>query len=305
MFWIYLSSFQIFLDLPVNVNRCESWENIPLELNWFSINSKQFCVLVWSLNCCEWTFHSLRDWAHAGVVLYELPTASSHCGSTGVLWVLTGTHPCGPGWWRLPERHLFCGVWSWCCCQVVLWSHREVWEYQCISTNSLTWSLHFFLIRFWMNMQLSHTRLSLNRHALDDFIMTQGSACSLDCWKHWICSTWCLLLKNDLFFPHTRLNRKSHVPLLSPISCLWSWHKVILIQGEKSYVMVEKFRISTGFSTFSLKVISNNVWSSSKFVFLYAVKFCWCSRPRGTADFVVVHLKKRRLIPFHRTFMQN
>ena len=26
----------------------------------------------------------------------ELPTASSHFGSTGVLWVLTGTHPCGP-----------------------------------------------------------------------------------------------------------------------------------------------------------------------------------------------------------------
>ena len=30
------------------------------------------------------------------VVLCELPTASSHFGSTGVLWVLTGTHPCGP-----------------------------------------------------------------------------------------------------------------------------------------------------------------------------------------------------------------
>ena len=26
----------------------------------------------------------------------ELPTASSNFGSTGVLWVLTGTHPCGP-----------------------------------------------------------------------------------------------------------------------------------------------------------------------------------------------------------------
>ena len=23
--------------------------------------------------CCEWTFHSLRDWAHVGVVLCELP----------------------------------------------------------------------------------------------------------------------------------------------------------------------------------------------------------------------------------------
>ena len=35
--------------------------------------------------CCEWTFHSLRDWTHVGVVLCELPTASSHFGSTGVL----------------------------------------------------------------------------------------------------------------------------------------------------------------------------------------------------------------------------
>ena len=26
----------------------------------------------------------------------ELPTASPHFGGTGVLWVLTGTHPCGP-----------------------------------------------------------------------------------------------------------------------------------------------------------------------------------------------------------------
>ena len=90
------------------------------------------------LPCCEWTFHSLRDWAHVGVVLCELPTASSHFGSTGVLWVLTGTHPCGP-----PSRMMEvtrapalvdCGLWSWCCCQVVLWSHREVCEYECIST---------------------------------------------------------------------------------------------------------------------------------------------------------------------------
>ena len=92
------------------------------------------------VECCEWTFQSLRDWAHVGVVLCELPTASSHFGSTGVLWVLTGTHPCGPPSRMMevtiPERQLFvdCGVWSWCCCQVVLWSHREVWEYECIST---------------------------------------------------------------------------------------------------------------------------------------------------------------------------
>ena len=29
-------------------------------------------------------------------MLCEQPTASSHFWSTGVLWVLTGTHPCGP-----------------------------------------------------------------------------------------------------------------------------------------------------------------------------------------------------------------
>ena len=92
------------------------------------------------LPCCEWTFHSLRDWAHVGAVLCEPPTASSHFGSTGVLWVLTRTHPCGP-----PPRMMEVtrapalverGAWSWCCCQVVLWSHREVWEYECISTDS-------------------------------------------------------------------------------------------------------------------------------------------------------------------------
>ena len=43
------SSFQIFLDLSENLNRCESWENILLELHWFSIISRQFCVLVWLL----------------------------------------------------------------------------------------------------------------------------------------------------------------------------------------------------------------------------------------------------------------
>ena len=28
-----------------------------------------------------------------------------------------------------------CGAWSWCCHQVVLWSHRQVCEYECISTK--------------------------------------------------------------------------------------------------------------------------------------------------------------------------
>ncbi len=34
--------------------------------------------------------------AHVWLCACELPTASSHLGSTGVLWVLTGIHPCGP-----------------------------------------------------------------------------------------------------------------------------------------------------------------------------------------------------------------
>ena len=70
-------------------------------------------------------------------MLCELPTASFHFGSTGVLWVLTGTYPCGP-----PSRIMevarapaLCGLWSWCCCRVVLWSHRKVWEYECITTE--------------------------------------------------------------------------------------------------------------------------------------------------------------------------
>ena len=73
------------------------------------------------LPCCEWTFHSLRDWAHVGAVPCELPTGSSHFGSTGALWVLTRTHPCRPPS-RMMEVH------------VVSWSHREVWKYECIST---------------------------------------------------------------------------------------------------------------------------------------------------------------------------
>ena len=88
-------------------------------------------------------YHSLRDWAHVGVVLCELPTASSHFGSTGVLWVLTRTHPCGPPSRRMEVTRapalVDCGLWSWCC-QVVLWSHREVCEYECISTHSETQS---------------------------------------------------------------------------------------------------------------------------------------------------------------------
>ena len=47
------------------------------------------------------------------MVLVELPTASSRFGSTGVLWVSTGTHLCGP-----PSRMMevtrapaLCGLW--------------------------------------------------------------------------------------------------------------------------------------------------------------------------------------------------
>ena len=46
LIWIYLSSFQAFLNMSENLNRCEPWENIPLEFNWFSINSRQFCIFV-------------------------------------------------------------------------------------------------------------------------------------------------------------------------------------------------------------------------------------------------------------------
>ena len=79
---------------------------------------------------------------------------------SGVLWVLTGTHPCGP-----PSRMMevtrapaLSGVWSWCCCQVVLWSHREVCECECISTP-LHWPprLHDLVdsLRFALQVSLS------------------------------------------------------------------------------------------------------------------------------------------------------
>ena len=41
-----ISSVQIFLDLSENLNRCESLANIPLELDWLSINYRRFCMLV-------------------------------------------------------------------------------------------------------------------------------------------------------------------------------------------------------------------------------------------------------------------
>ena len=74
------------------------------------------------------TFHSLRDWAHVGVVLCELPTASCHSGSTGVLWVLTGTSV----WPSIQDDGGYqsaSSLWTVeleCCRHVVLWSHREV-----------------------------------------------------------------------------------------------------------------------------------------------------------------------------------
>ena len=59
----------------------------------------------------------------------ELPTASSHCGSTGVLWVLTGTHPCGP-----PPRQNGGGYQSASsCCGFVEWiveCVERVWNWE-------------------------------------------------------------------------------------------------------------------------------------------------------------------------------
>ena len=46
------------------------------------------------LPCCEWTFHSLRDWAHVGVVLCEPPTASSKFDGA---WCPLWEHGCTVG----------------------------------------------------------------------------------------------------------------------------------------------------------------------------------------------------------------
>ena len=46
LIWIYSVSVQILLNMSQNLNRYESWESMPLELNGFSINSRQCCVLV-------------------------------------------------------------------------------------------------------------------------------------------------------------------------------------------------------------------------------------------------------------------
>ena len=45
------------LDLVKILNRCKSWEKIPLELNWFSIDSKKFSVFVGLLEVLNLTFH--------------------------------------------------------------------------------------------------------------------------------------------------------------------------------------------------------------------------------------------------------
>ena len=97
------------------------------------------------LPCCEWTCHSLRDWAHVSVVLCDLPTASSHFGSTGVLWVLTGTHPCGPPSrmmevTRAPASSLWivgCGVGA-----VVKWSCEVIERRGNMSVSQHTSNLH-------------------------------------------------------------------------------------------------------------------------------------------------------------------
>ena len=64
LFWIYFSRFQIFLDLSQNFYWCDSWEQIPLELHWISINSWQLYVLNWivgSLGFDFSIFHSLLN----------------------------------------------------------------------------------------------------------------------------------------------------------------------------------------------------------------------------------------------------
>ena len=111
------------------------------------------------LPCCEGTFHSLRDWVHVGVVLCELPTASSHFGSTGLLWVLTGTHPCGtPSRMmevtRAPALSLIveCGVGA-----VVKWScgvTERCGNYECISTTNHLQNLSKILFKMRLKTTL-------------------------------------------------------------------------------------------------------------------------------------------------------
>ena len=51
---------QILLNLLKNVQWCESWENIPLEFNWFSIDSCQFSVRSGHLKFHHLTFPSFE-----------------------------------------------------------------------------------------------------------------------------------------------------------------------------------------------------------------------------------------------------
>ena len=120
-------------------------------------------------------------------MLCELPTASSHFWSTCVLWVLTGTHPCGPPskmmevTTRAPAL-VDCGVWSWCCCQVVLWSHREVWEYECISTH-LHWLPRFLKLVASLRfpLQVSFSVLQHNFCILPCFAVNREIVCFVHC----------------------------------------------------------------------------------------------------------------------------
>ena len=130
-----------------------------------SAHSSTHTVLTWGWLACGTcqlryhvvngpSIHSLRDWDHVGVVLCELPTASSHFGSTGVLWVLTGTHPCGP-----PSRMMevarapaLCGLWS--LNAVVKWSCGVIER-----CGSMSVSQHFpfflqFLSCFWHDLSV-------------------------------------------------------------------------------------------------------------------------------------------------------
>ena len=99
------------------------------------------------------------------------------------------------------------------------------------------------------------------------------------------------LLNDYAAFPDTRLNLSRHALSLSPTWWLGHDTGVDLHQGEKSYIMEDKVRISNEFYTVSLKVIPNDVLSSSKFVCLHAITFCWYSRPTWTAEFIAVDVE--------------
>ena len=89
-----------------------------------------------------------------------------------------------------------------------------------------------------------------------------NSAYSLDCWKYRTCSF-------HLIFDSEKTCTFAFAHLIS-----WSWHSVIHIHGETSYIVVDKLKISTEFLVkFSLKEMSNNVLVPPKFWFWHAITY--------------------------------